>query len=104
MTAPLTSIHPPVVRPLQYRDLEHLEHLWANTESALGWQEDWKLEQEWIYRWYWPLKALSWFPNPWQHRSCFLGAVRDMPVARISDHDCEVFKLGRRLILRRLLF
>ncbi len=74
MTAPLTSIHPPVVRPLQYRDLEHLEHLWANTESALGWQEDWKLEQEWIYRWYWPLKALSWFPNPWQHRSCLYVA------------------------------
>lgn len=74
MTAPLTSLHPPVVRPLQYRDLERLEHLWANKASALGWQEDWKLEQEWIYRWYWPLKALSWFPNPWQHRSCLYVA------------------------------
>ncbi|MEY2977364.1 MAG: GNAT family N-acetyltransferase [Prochlorotrichaceae cyanobacterium] len=74
MAAPLASVRPPVVRPLQYRDLEYLEQLWANKASALGWQEDWRLEQEWIYRWYWPLKALSWFPNPWQHRSCLYVA------------------------------
>lgn len=76
MAAPLSSASPPLVRPLQYRDLEYLEQLWAHQGSALVWQEDWKLEQEWIYRWYWPLKALSWFPNPWQHRSCLYVAER----------------------------
>lgn len=71
MTAPP---RPLLVRPLQYRDLDLLEHLWANSQPSLGWEEDWKLEQEWIHRWYWPLQLLSWFPNPWQHRSCLYVA------------------------------
>lgn len=71
MTAPP---RPPLVRPLQYRDLDLLEHLWANSQPSLGWEEDWKLEQEWIHRWYWPLQLLSWFPNPWQQRSCLYVA------------------------------
>ena len=69
----------PTVRPLQYRDLDLLEHLWENFHPSLGWEEDWKLEQEWIHRWYWPLQVLSWFPNPWQHRSCLYVADSETP-------------------------
>lgn len=68
------------VRSLQYRDLELLGHLWADVKPSLGWEEDWKLEQAWIQRWYWPLRFLSYFPNPWQHRSCLYVAESDRHV------------------------
>ncbi|WP_353259316.1 GNAT family N-acetyltransferase [Prochlorothrix hollandica] len=56
----------PVVRPLQYRDLEALEQLWHQwhpPDPAHG--ED-ATRLQWIQRWYWPLTAMHWFPHPWQ--------------------------------------
>jgi RimJ/RimL family protein N-acetyltransferase len=70
------------IRPIQYRDLENLEQLWAipkwpDLQPALHPEEDWKVTQQWMYHWYWPLKALSWFPNPWQHLACFYVAEQE---------------------------
>lgn len=66
----------PVVRQLQYRDLDELKQ-WNPEDLDAGDQGATEALCEslaLICRWYGPLKVLSWFPNPLQHRSTLFVA------------------------------
>jgi len=72
----MTSVLPQnlnvVIRPLQYRDLEGIERLFAESfeaENAMAATEIQK-QVSWLRRWYGLLKCLSLFPNPLQYRFC----------------------------------
>ncbi len=72
----MTSLFPEkpniAIRPVQYRDLDAIEHLAAgaleagNCDSSTA--SDTQLQR--IKQWYGPLKFLSWFPNPCQYAFC----------------------------------
>jgi RimJ/RimL family protein N-acetyltransferase len=68
---------PITVRPLQYRDLEAMEQMWADFKPNQISQEDWQANPLSIHRWYWPLQAFNWFPNPWRHFVSFYMAEQE---------------------------
>ncbi|MEH1831100.1 MAG: GNAT family N-acetyltransferase [Nostoc sp.] len=61
-----------VIRPVQYRDLDGIEHITQESFAALtpkgaGFAVS---QMQRLRRWYGLLKFLSWFPNPLQFRLC----------------------------------
>lgn len=77
--APLpTSPKRATVRPLQYRDLEALEHLWQQWHPQGTSTLERPLDLQWIQRWYWPLTAMHWFPHPWQLVNHIYVAEQDL--------------------------
>ncbi len=69
------------IRPVQYRDVERLESLMAQTEQdqqpacSVSFRE--QVQQ--VRRWYGLLKFLSWFPNPFQHQFAVYVAEAQTP-------------------------
>lgn len=82
MTA-FTSQEPKtIVRSVQYRDLEALEMMLAEADEAenLNCSADIKNKLQRVNRWYWLLKFLSWFPNPFQYQFCAYVAQEERQV------------------------
>lgn len=89
-----------VIRPLQYRDLETIEKWGEETPANNNSSPDATFnlspidvvqQLPDIRRWYWPLKFLSWFPNPCQYllnsyiaelNGEVQGAIQVVPVNR----------------------
>lgn len=59
-----------LIRPVQYRDLEAIENMVVQSSLAEHHSccADTKQQLEWVRRWYWVLKLLSWFPNPFRYK------------------------------------
>ena len=71
MTSVLPQTLSVVIRPLQYRDLEGIERLFAESFEAENATAATEIQQvSWLRRWYGLLKCLSLFPNPFQYRFC----------------------------------
>jgi ribosomal protein S18 acetylase RimI-like enzyme len=72
----MTSVLPQnlnvVIRPVQYRDLEGIERLCAESFEAEKPMAATEMQKQlrWLRRWYGLLKCLSLFPNPFQYRLC----------------------------------
>ncbi len=72
----MTSVLPQnlnvVIRPVQYRDLEGIERLCAESFEAEKPMAATEMQKQlrWLRRWYGLLKFLSLFPNPFQYRFC----------------------------------
>jgi hypothetical protein len=60
----------PIIRPVQYRDLETVENLATDDfdEAAYRHSLSFRERVQQVRRWFGLLKILSWFPNPLQHR------------------------------------
>ena len=71
-----------IVRPLQYRDRSALEEILVEANEAENLKESAEIKQnlQTVKRWYWVLKILSWFPNPFQHKFCAYVAQDDRQV------------------------
>lgn len=72
MTSPFLDNAKNVIRPVQSRDLEAIEQLAIQATDADSDTYAVADTQQWqqARRWYWLLKFLSWFPNPWQYAFC----------------------------------
>jgi len=68
-----------IVRSVQYRDLEALDMMFAQTDEAenLNSCADIKKKRLSVNRWYWLHKVLSWFPNPFRYEFCAYVAQDD---------------------------
>lgn len=72
----MTSVLPQnlsvVIRPVQYRDLEGIERLYAESFEAEKPIAATSIQSQLplLRRWFGLLKCLSWFPNPFQYRFC----------------------------------
>lgn len=66
-----------IIRPVQHRDLDGIDHLTQESLSHLSPQEAGAAmgQMQWLRRWYGLLKFLSWFPNPLQYR--FWGYIAE---------------------------
>jgi hypothetical protein len=60
-----------LIRPIQYRDLDVLEQFLARVSERKSSEPH---QLAWLNRWYWPLKLLSLFPNPWRQLACIFAA------------------------------
>lgn len=72
------------IRPVQYRDLEAIAALAADTsalESDCSITGHLELRLPQLRRWYGPLKVLSWFPNPARHNLGVYVAERERQLA-----------------------
>ncbi|AOY79486.1 GNAT family N-acetyltransferase [Moorena producens JHB] len=76
MTSPVSENPKNLIRPFQYHDLAAIEKL---VQQATDGQskicpsvDQQPLKQ--VRRWYWLLKFLSWFPNPYQYSFCIYVA------------------------------
>jgi ribosomal protein S18 acetylase RimI-like enzyme len=60
------------IRPVQYRDMEALEQMIVQASLAENHScsTDTKQQLERVRSWYWLLKVLSWFPNPFRYEFC----------------------------------
>jgi GNAT superfamily N-acetyltransferase len=91
MTSELPQNSSVAIRPIQYRDLEVIERLCAesfeaenpvaNNETQRSAPESWRGELpqaqkqlHWLRNWYWLLKFFRVFPNPLQYRFCIYVA------------------------------
>ncbi len=72
MTSPLPENANNVIRPIQNSDLEAIEQLSqrATNDDCQSCSVRLIQQLQQVRRWYWLLKLLSWFPNPYQHSFC----------------------------------
>ncbi len=72
MTSPLSENAKNVIRPIQYRDLEASEQLavGATDADSSSCSTTFIQQLQQVRRWYWLLKFLSLFPNPFQYAFC----------------------------------
>ncbi|TAE56919.1 MAG: GNAT family N-acetyltransferase [Nostocales cyanobacterium] len=63
------------IRPVQYRDLDGIEHLITQDSCTDISSKGSLFNIEWLRHWFGVLKFLSWFPNPLQYR--FFGFVAE---------------------------
>lgn len=76
MTSVLPQNSTVVIRSLQYRDLEAIERLYAESFEAEKPAATTETQRQlrWLRGWYWLLKCLRLFPNPLQYRFCIYVA------------------------------
>lgn len=87
MTSMLPQNLSVVIRPVQYRDLEGIERLCAESfeaENPIAATEIQK-QLRWLRRWYGLLKCLSLFPNPFQYGFCAYVAEQARRVQGIIE-------------------
>lgn len=74
------------IRPLQYRDIEGIKNLAANSSEASNRDDLMAFEQELerLRRWYGLFKVLSWFPNPFAHHTSAYVAEFASPTPQIQ--------------------
>jgi hypothetical protein len=72
MTSPLSENAKNVIRPIQYRDLDASEQLavGATDADSSSCSASFIQQLQQVRRWYWLLKFLSLFPNPFQYAFC----------------------------------
>ncbi|ACK65979.1 GCN5-related N-acetyltransferase like protein [Rippkaea orientalis PCC 8801] len=82
MTAPLCNTPNPLIRPVQYRDLDPLETMMVQlAQDSQGSNSSLFVQQlQQARRWFGLLKFLSWFPNLFQHHFCVYVAEPKMAV------------------------
>ena len=76
MTSPLPENVNNVIRPIQSSDLEAIEQLAkrATHDDCQSCSVMLIQQLQQVRRWYWLLKFLSWFPNPYQYTFCIYVA------------------------------
>lgn len=72
MTSPVSENAKTVIRPVQHGDLEAIEQLATTATDVDGdsCSVDFIRQLQQVRHWYWLLKVLSWFPNPFQYAFC----------------------------------
>jgi hypothetical protein len=103
-----------LVRPVQYRDLEAIEALAAESSEVERLSDRGNISErvQQLRRWYGPLKFLSLFPNPFQHHFCVYvaelvgadGRNAHKPIGLIQvapfNKTRSTWQVGRVLIAR----
>ncbi|MEM8779196.1 MAG: GNAT family N-acetyltransferase, partial [Cyanobacteria bacterium P01_G01_bin.49] len=86
MTASSDNQPKPLIRPLQYRDLEWLEDLTAQSESTQQYSVSvsFREQLQQAKNWFGLLKFLSWFPNLFQYHFCVYVAQSENFSTHIS--------------------
>lgn len=74
-----------VLRPVQYRDLEALDEMFVEACEAEDHtcSADTKKQLKQVRNWYWLMKFLSFFPNPFRYKFCAYVAQQDREVRGI---------------------